>query len=70
MSVDINMQFECPRCKEIIQHDYTQQDLLNKPHLDLTCQNCDYSEQVKTSVLIDKAKEAAIKELKKNFKLG
>ncbi len=70
MTVDIpvNMKFECPQCKEIIQHNYKEEDLLNHTHLDFTCQNCNYTEQIKTAVLIEKAKEEVIKEIKKNFK--
>jgi predicted nucleic-acid-binding Zn-ribbon protein len=64
------MKFQCPQCKEIIQHDYKEKDLLNRTYLDLTCQNCNYTEQIKTAALIEKAKEEAIKEIKKNFKTG
>ncbi|WP_276624469.1 hypothetical protein [Syntrophomonas wolfei] len=68
MDIKIDMKFQCPECKEIIQHDYKENDLLNRTHLDLTCQNCNHTEQLETAVLINKAKAEAIKEIKKNFK--
>lgn len=68
MDTNIEIKFECPKCKTIIEHDYTDKDILNRSHLDLTCQECGYQEQVKTSVLIEKAKQKVIKELEKMFK--
>ena len=68
MEVKVNMKFQCKNCNEIINHNYTQQDLLNHKSLNLTCQKCGTTNNVETSYLIDKAKEEAIKEIKKNFK--
>jgi len=68
MEVKVNMKFQCKNCNEIINHNYTQQDLLDHDNLELTCQKCETTNIVKTSYLIDKAKEEAIKEIKKNFK--
>jgi RNase P subunit RPR2 len=70
MEIKVNMQFQCKKCNEFIDHNYTQQDLLDKESLELSCQKCGTSNIVKTSYLIDKAKEEAIKEIKKNFKIG
>lgn len=68
MDIKVKMQFQCKNCNEIINHNYTQQDLLKLDNLKLTCQNCGTSEQIKTFHLIKKAKEEAIKEIKRNFK--
>jgi RNase P subunit RPR2 len=66
IEIPVNMTFVCPKCGEIIKHDYTQQDLLDNEYLEFTCE-CDYIEKVKLSLLVDKAKEEAIKELTKQF---
>jgi DNA-directed RNA polymerase subunit M/transcription elongation factor TFIIS len=68
MDIKIDMKFQCPQCKEIIQHNYKEKDLLNRTHLDLICQNCNYTGKIETSKLIEKAKEEAINEIKRNFK--
>lgn len=68
MELKINMEFICPQCNTTVQHDYTEKDILNNDYLDFTCQGCNYSEQVKTSIIIDKAKQEAIKGLKKILK--
>ena len=69
MDIKVNMKFQCKNCNEIINHNYTQQDLLNYKILELTCQKCGTTNNVETSYLIDKAKEETIKEIKKNFKI-
>ncbi|MDD4564406.1 MAG: hypothetical protein PHE79_02885 [Eubacteriales bacterium] len=68
MEINIDMKFECPKCKTIINHEYTQKDVTNLTYLILTCQNCGFNQQLKTSIIIDKAKEEAINEFKKYFK--
>lgn len=68
MEVKVEMQFKCPKCKEIIEHNYTEKDLLNRTHLELVCQNCGHCEKIETKILIEKAKQEAIKEIKKNYK--
>jgi len=68
MDIKVNLKFQCKNCNEIINHNYTQQDLLNNKSLNLTCQKCGTTNNVETSYLIDKAKEEAIKEIKKNLK--
>ncbi|MDF2804642.1 MAG: hypothetical protein K0S61_4547 [Anaerocolumna sp.] len=68
MDIKVEMEFICPECNTIIEHDYTDKDILNESHLDLTCQKCGYQEQVKTSVLIEKAKKKVIKDIEKSFK--
>ena len=68
MEAKLEIKFQCPECKTIIEHNYTEKDLLNNTCLDFTCQECNYFEQVKTSVIIEKAKQKVVKELQKKFK--
>jgi len=69
MDVKVDMRFQCNLCNTIINHNYTQSDVLNNSYLELTCQNCGNTQSVSTSELIEKAKKSAIEELKKHFKI-
>lgn len=68
MDINVNMQFQCTKCNTIIKHNYTQDDVLSKSYLELTCQKCGNYQEVSTSNIIEKAKEEAIAEIKRNFK--
>jgi DNA-directed RNA polymerase subunit M/transcription elongation factor TFIIS len=69
-SIDINidMKFQCPNCKVIIVHNYNANDIINQDQLDLICQECGYTEQIKTSKLKEKAIEEAQKKIQELFK--
>jgi len=68
MNIKVNMKFQCKNCNELINHNYTQQDILKLDKLEFTCQKCNAKETIKTSYIIEKAKEEVINEIKKNFK--
>lgn len=68
MEIKVELKFKCTKCDAIIENDYTQEDVLNLKQLDLVCQNCGAEEKVETKVIIEKAKEEAIEEIKRNFK--
>jgi transcription elongation factor Elf1 len=68
MDIKVEMKFQCKICNTIIDHNYTQSDVLNKSSLELTCQNCGNTQSASTSELIEKAKQSAIEEIKKHFK--
>jgi len=69
IDIPVDIKFQCKGCGTIIEHNYTQQDILNLKQLDLTCQKCGKTDSIETSKLIEMAKEEAIKEIGKNFNL-
>ena len=64
--IKVDLTFICPKCGTTVEHNYTQDDVLNKEELEFNCE-CGYSEKVKTSTLIDKAMNATKKELEKEL---